>query len=411
MYNESTINEPKKYIWYHPTTMFMPTKRSIFKDLYEKRKSLAVKIGLIGVILLLLSLLAKEMIPLEQNTGIWHISNVIIELLGRVGEAFILSGFVIFVLEEHPLAMMVKDVSKSIIDEIIDKHFQRNELLGFILRGIKNLNKYENIDEEIYNLYEKHGLLELTDEPRRSNVSIIFKKEEEVEGEKDKILLNRIYDFRAMNEAREGGSCKRVNGDGLVAFFDSPVPTVADEDENEILKDIHKYLDVKFEFSTSFEVSGSTCDKERVSLNPVFLPRKDFDIENCSPKKNRGESEKFTTELYGVYEIVRQSDDNSILKLNFYLNVKIPPKEFIDLCFEVKGIVSDYDLWTYEFISYSKGVTFELNFGDDFETKIEEVLIGVQNTPVKSNTKLKYNGWIMPHSSISGTWRRKAGNN
>ncbi|VVB93880.1 Uncharacterised protein [uncultured archaeon] len=392
-----------------PNNHVMPTKRSIFKDLYEKRKSLAVRIGLIGVILLLLSLLAKEMIPLEQNTGIWHISNVIIELFGKIGEAFILSGFVVFVLEEHPLAMMVKDVSKSIIDEIIDKHFQRNELLGFILRGIKNLNKYENIDEEIYNLYEKHGLLELTDEPRRSNVSIIFKKEGEVEGERDKILLNRIYDFRATNEAREGGSFKRINGDGLVAFFDSPVPTVADEDENEILNDIRKYLDVKFEFSTSFEVRGSTCNKERMCLNPVFLPGKDFDIENCRPKKNGRESEK--TELYGVYEIVRQSDDNSLLKLNFYLNVKIPPKEFIDLCFEVKGIVSDYDLWTYEFISYSKGVTFDLNFGDDFETKIEEVLIGVQNTPVKSNTKLKYNGWIMPHSSISGTWRRKAGNN
>jgi len=179
-------------------------------------------VGLIGVILLLVSLLTKEMIPISQPTGFSHILNVIIELLGKVGEAFILSVFVVFVLEEHPLALMVKDVSKSIIDEIIDRHFTRNELIGFILKGIKNLNKYEHIDTEIYDLYEKYGLLELTDEPRRSNVSIIFKKEGEVEGEKNKIILSRIYDYRATNEAQEGGNSKLINRDGLVAFFDSP---------------------------------------------------------------------------------------------------------------------------------------------------------------------------------------------
>lgn len=386
----------------------MPGKKthSIFKDLYEKRKSFAVKVGLTGVILLLLSLLATENMPV-QTIGAMHILSIIVNLLGRVGEAFILAGFVVFVLEEHSLSLMVKDVSKSIIDEIIDRHFLRNELIGFILRGIKNLNKYEYIDEEIYKLYEKHGLLELTDEPRRSNVSIIFKKEGDVEGEKDKILLSRNYDYRATNEAREGGSPKLINRDGLVAFFDSPVPNVTEENEDEILKDIHKYLDVKFEFSTSFELSGSTCNKERLALSPIFMPRKEFDIENCRAKNPKEETKEFKPELYGVYEIIRQSDDKSVLKLSFYFNVKIPPKQFIDLDFEVKGIVSDYDLWTYEFISYTKSVTFELQFGEEFETKIEEVLIGVQNPPVKSNTKLKYNGWIMPHSSISGAWRRK----
>ena len=87
--------------------------------------------------------------------------------------------------------------------------------------------------------------------------------------------------------------------------------------------------------------------------------------------------------------------------------MRIPPGEFIDLCFSIKGIVSDYDLWTYEFISYTKGVTFDLQLGDDFETRIEEVLIGGPNPPIKSNSKLKYNGWILPHSSISGAWRRR----
>ena len=384
----------------------MPHKRSIFKDLFEKRKSLAVKVGLIGVILLLVSLLSKEMIPISQPTGFSHILNVIIELLGKVGEAFILSGFVVFVLEEHPLALMVKDVSKSIIDEIIDRHFTRNELIGFILKGIKNLNKYEHIDTEIYDLYEKYGLLELTDEPRRSNVSIIFKKEGEVEGEKNKIILSRIYDYRATNEAQEGGNSKLINRDGLVAFFDSPIPEIMNETEDEILKNIHKYLDISFKFSTSFEISGYICNKGLLPLEPVFLNRNDFDLEKCRPIIYSNNKE-FRPELYVVYEIIIQSDGNRLLKLNAYFNVKIPPKEYIELFFEVKGIVSDYDLWTYEFISYTKGVTFELLLGDDFETKIEEVLIGVPNPPIKSNSKLKYNGWIMPHSSISGTWRRR----
>ena len=383
---------------------FMPTRKSIFKDLYEKRRSLAVKIGLVGVIFILISLLAHEMIPIQQPTGVWHIANIIIELLGRVGEAFILSGFVVFVLEQHPLAIMVKDVSRSIIDEIIDKYFQKNELIGFILRGIKNLNKYENIDDEIYKLYERYGLLELTDEPRRSNVSITFKKEGDVEGETDKIMLRRIYDYRATNEAREGGGSKLVNRDGLVAFFDSPVPKVTEGEEEIIFEDIRKYLDVQFKFSTSFEINGSKGNL--MPLLPVFIPVKDFDLDNCRPK-DQGDAKEFKAELYCIYELLNQNDDESLLKLNFYFNVKIPPKEFIELFFEVKGIVSDFDLWTYEFISYTKGVTFELQFGDEFDTKIEYVLIGVPTSPMKTNTKLKYNGWIMPHSSISGSWRRK----
>ncbi len=384
----------------------MPSRKpySIFKDLFEKRRSLAVKIGLTGVILLLISLLASENIPVQPPTGVGQILSVIVDLFRMMGEAFIISGFIVYVLEEHPLTMMVKDVSKSIIDEIIDKHFQRNELIGFILRGIKNLNKYENIDEDIYKLYEKHGLLELTDEPRRSNVSVIFKKIGDVEGEKDKVLVSRIYDYRTTNEAREGGSLKLINRDGLVAFFDSPIPKVTEENKDEIIEDIHKYLDVQFKFSTSFGINGS---KGSITpLVPVFMSIKDFDLDNCRPR-NYSETKEFKPELYGVYEILHQDEINSLLKLNFYFNVKIPPGQFIDLNFEVKGIVSDYDLWTYEFISFTKGVTFELQFSEEFETKIEEVLIGVPTPPIKSSTKLKYNGWIMPHSSISGTWRRK----
>lgn len=387
----------------------MPGKRkhSIFKEMYEIRKSHSVKIGLTGISLLLLSLLAREIIPIHQPTGIWHVLNIIIELLGKAGEACILSGFVVYVLEGHSLAFIVKDVSRSIIDEIIDRHFSRKELIEFIFRGIKSLNKYEHIDDEIYDLYKKHGLLELTDEPHRSNASILLKKEGEVEGEKDKMFLNRIYDYRAMNEACEGGNMKLINKDGLVAFFDTSIPDISADTENEILKHIKKYFDIEFKFSTSFEISGSMCNKILLSLVPVVLSKDDFDVENCRPRTCGSESKEFKPELYAVYDIFSQIDTNKVLKLKLYFNVRIPPGEFTDLCFSVKGVVSDYELWTYEFISYTKGVTFELQLGDDFETKIEEVLIGVKNSPIKSNSKLKYNGWILPHSSISVTWRRR----
>ncbi|MCX9084647.1 MAG: hypothetical protein OIN87_07625 [Candidatus Methanoperedens sp.] len=384
----------------------MTQKKSIFKDLFEKRRGLAVKIGLTGIIFLLFSLLAQEYIPISQPTGISHILNILIELSGKIGEAFILSGFVVFVLEEHPLALMVKDVSRSIIDEIIDRHFSRNELIGFILKVIRNLNKYEHIDDEIYTLYEKYGLLELTEEPRLSNVSIIFKKEGEVEGENDKIILNRIYDFMAKNEATEGGNSKMINRDGLVAVFNSEVPGLTTETEEEILKNIHKYQDISFKFSSSFEINGYTCNKNLMPLEPIYIKREEFDIENCRGKNSKNDKE-INPKLYVVYDIISQSDGNKLLKLNAYFNVKIPPKEFIELFFEVKGVVPIFDLWMYEFISFTKGATFELQLGDDFETKIEEILIGAPNPPIKSNSKLKYNGWIMPHSSISGTWRRK----
>ena len=78
----------------------------------------------------------------------------------------------------------------------------------------------------------------------------------------------------------------------------------------------------------------------------------------------------------------------------------------MDLYFEAKGIANDYDLWVYEFISYTKGFECKLDFDDEFDTMIEDVLIGVPNPTNKTDKKLWYKGWIMPHSSVSVSWRR-----
>jgi len=78
-----------------------------------------------------------------------------------------------------------------------------------------------------------------------------------------------------------------INRDGLVAFFDSAVPGLTTEEEEEILKNIHKYQDISFKFSTSFEISGYTCNKNLTPLEPIYISRNDFDLENCRPNNSK----------------------------------------------------------------------------------------------------------------------------
>jgi len=370
------------------------------------RKTLAIKLGLFGIILLLLSLLANELLRMEitQLTGIWSILNFIINFIGKIGEAFVFAGFIAFVLEQHTISSVVKDGTKSIIDEIINCYFRREELIAFMLKCIKNLNKYEKIDNEVYELYETHGLLELTNEPQRFNHNLTFRKDGEVESEKDKIKLNIIHEYRATNAALRSENEKRINGDGLVTFFDRFVDISLDN-ENEILEYIEKNYIIIFKYLTSFEIKDTKSHKEDSFLTPIYKSLIDFDEKNCRPKIYDKKSQ-FKPELYGVYELLQHVNNKKILKLSYFLNIKIPAGEHMDLYFNSKTIASDYDLWAYEFISYTKGVNCEVQFDEEFETKIEDVLIGVPIPTTKSDNKLKYNGWIMPHSSISISWRR-----
>ncbi len=373
---------------------------SILKYIYELRKRFAIKMGLVGIILILISLLANDIFIGQIN-----IPSFIITLIGKIGEVIFIAGFIAFALEQHSISLLERDLSKSIISEIIDKHFPRKELIKFMLNCIRNLNKYENIDSEIYSIYEKHGLLELANEPRREQLSVIFKNEGNIKDEPDKILLKKIYDYRARNEANEQGRNKRVNENGLIAFFDETLSEVKEYNKDEILAIINEKFKVDFTFTTSFEMAYINKKIEQEKIEPIFISKNDFDRDNCRPMKYSKNEDK--PELYGVYEIFRKNDGNMVLKYNLFFNVEIPPGKYIDLWMQVKGVESNYDLWTYEFISWTQGVTFELQLGDEFETKIEDVLIGVETIPNKSNTRLKYNGWIMPHSSISVCWKKK----
>lgn len=286
--------------------------------------------------------------------------------------------------------------SRYVIDELIAR-YSRDELVGFIIKCTEKLNKFETIHHSIYKLYREHGLLELADEPRKSNLKVIFKNEGEMEG--NQIRLKCIQDYRATNEAKEeSGKKKRANRNGLVDFTSLDMKNL---DETKISTDIFKYINATLKITASFPIYG--LEYKNKELVPYILPEKDFDYENI---RRKGDTEtKSKPKLYGVYKVSKQADC-TVLSLGLYLDVEIPPKECIDFHIETAGPAPNFYLLSYEFISWTDGIDFELLFGDEFECDLSYVLPGAPPSHI-TKKELKYNGWIMPHSSISGTWKKK----
>lgn len=287
--------------------------------------------------------------------------------------------------------------SKSVVDELIAR-YSRDELVGFIIKCTEKLNKFETIPHAIYRLYREHGLLELANEPRRSNLKVVYKNKREIDG--NQIQLTYIQDYRATNDAKEeeGSKKKRVNRSGLVAYSSLDLENL---DEANILKEILKYFDTTLKITASFPIYG--LEYKDKPLVPDFIPEKDFDYENI---RRKGDIEtKSEPKLYGVYKVSKQTDCK-ILSLGLYLDVEIPPKAYIDFHIEREGPAPNFCLTSYEFISWTDGVDFELQFGNEFETDISYVLPGAMLSHI-TKTELKCNGWIMPHSSISGAWKKK----
>jgi hypothetical protein len=286
---------------------------------------------------------------------------------------------------------------KSFYDECMSK-YTRDELIGLLMTCTQKLNQFEYIDDEIYKLYQEHGLLELANEPQKSKFKLIFNTETR-EIEKDKIVLNIIQDFRLTNEAKKGGSNKKVNANGLVAFFSRDL-TISDW--TKLSDEIAKHLQTSIRFTASFPIFNSHYENREL-VPDFFIPAEDFDYERI---RKKGDNEiKSKPILYAVYKVSKLEDYN-LLNIGLYLDVEIPPEEYINLYIVTKEIVPDFYLWTYEFISWTNGIDFELELGDEFETDIGYMIPG-EKPSIMTRTKFKYNGWIMPHSTISMVWRRK----
>jgi hypothetical protein len=294
----------------------------------------------------------------------------------------------------------LKDVFESSLKSVFDdclSNYSRSDLIKHIIMCTSKLNKFETIDAQIYKLYQEHGLLELADEPRKTNLTIVYKKSGEIE---DKVKLKIIQDYRASNEAKIDSTKKKLNRNGLITFFTLELD-LKNLDENIISEEIYKHLKTIIKFTSSFPINGTIYDNKEL-VPKYILPEKEFDYKNIKKKDESDDSISIPT-IYGVY---KEKEKNNRFELALYINIEIPPNEYVDFNIETEEIVSSFDLWTYEFISWTKGVQLELKFGDEFETNIEYVLTG--GTPSEiSDSYLKYNGWIMPHSSISFAWKKK----
>lgn len=292
----------------------------------------------------------------------------------------------------------VEKTSKSFIDAYIGR-FSRDELIDFMMKCTEKMNKFENISSSIYRLYRKHGLLELANEPRKSSLSLVYRNDGEIEG--DKIKLTVIQDYMATNEAKlKTAKNKRLNGNGLVAYLGLDVNEL---DENKISEEIRRLFNTNLKFTASFPICGIEY-KDKELCPYLIISQDDFDDKKCT-KKGEVDNEHIEPKLYGVYKISKQKEYYKV-NLGLYFNIEIPPQDHIDFHIETQVIVPNFYLWVYEFVTWTNGVDFKLDFDDEFETDIGYVLTG--GTPSYITRKqLIYNEWIIPHSSISAVWKKK----
>jgi len=291
-------------------------------------------------------------------------------------------------------------LSNSTIDNIIAT-YSRDELIDFIMKcSTEHLNKFEGLykDSRISKLYQKHGLLELTNEPRKSKLKLEYVNEREIES--NKILLNIIQSYTATNEASEESSKnKRLNEDGLVTYVSLDLKNL-DEIKNTL-----QYLTAILRYIPSFPRENPKS--KELTLSPLVLANDDY--ENI----DRGKHIKKTIKkelLSGVYRVSKKQDGYYLLELSLILDIEIPPKGVMDIHVETEVPVPNFYLWTYEFTSWTDSIDLELRKFNNFETEISYVLPGVLLEDRPSNitkTKLEYKRWIIPHSSISVAWAKK----
>ena len=299
--------------------------------------------------------------------------------------------------EFKDLQNIIEKSSRSFVDGHIDR-LSRDELIDFIIRCTEKLKKFENVSHQIYKLYREHGLLELANEPQRSKLKLIYRNEGEIDS--DKIQLTVIQNYLAINEAKiESGKNKCLNRDGLVTYIGLDVKEL---DKNKMQEEIHKLLNTYLKFTSSFPINGTKYDNKELTLNLIIS---EDEFKNKKSQRKDDTNKTSEPKSYGVYRVSKQKD-NYYLNLGIYFNVEIPPQENIDIHIETKVIVPNYYLWTYEFVTWTDGIDFELDFNDNYETDISYVLPGASPS-INNNKKLIYNGWIMPHSSISAVWKKK----
>lgn len=372
-------------------------KFSILGLVYKLRGQLAIILGLIGISFLLLSFAVPE--PYKSSSTFIFI--------GRLGEVFATTGFLAYIIEQHTISEFVtKDISISIIKDLFRYYFNKEEMKNVIVEFTRELNQYEDLDEDIWKLYERHGIVELITEPIREDLHITYKYIGDVEGAQNLIYLNKHWSCRAKNTAKKTSRedlSKRINKNGLVQWasilVDASFPTVPTE--------VQEYI--KKEAKLLFYITIPKADGkiEKTKLEPLYFHEEDFKKDDGLPKNAKIKDSDKLFLVFGIDSTTR-IDGKKYLIIELYLNEKIQPGDSLGIEFNYNVIVEDFNVSTFDFLSYTQGFCFSLDFDDKlFKTDVGERIIGTGFKANKTGKGLTYSGWILPHSSIACAWARK----
>lgn len=375
-----------------------PAKKfSILGLVYKLRGLLAIILGLFGISFLLLSFAVPE--PYKSSSTFIFI--------GRLGEVLATTGFLAYIIEQHTISEFVtKDISISIIKDLFRYYFNKEEMKNLIVEFTRELNQYEDLDDDIWKLYERHGIVELITEPVREDLHIAYKYLGDVDGAKNLISLNKHWSFRAKNTAKKISRedlSKRINRNGLVQWASILVDASFPTEPNKVQDYIKK--EAKLLFHTT--VSGADGKIEKTKLEPLYFYEKDFNKDEGIPKNAKLKDSDKLFFVFGVDSTTR-TDGKKYLIMELYLNEKIQPGDSLGIEFNYNVIVEDFNISTFDFISYTLGFCLSLDFDDKlFKTDVGDRIIGTGFKANKSEKGLIYSGWILPHSSVAFAWARK----
>ena len=373
-------------------------KFSILETLSKLRTHLAIIIGLLGFVFLFISMRDQEQIP-----------NLSYLLLGRIGEVFITAGIFIWIIEHYTInKLLTKEISISIIQDLFRYYLNKEEMKNLIVKFTRELNQYETIDEDIWELYERHGIVELFTEPIREDLHIRFKYMGDATECDNSIKLNKHWTFRAKNTAKKTskGESKRINRNGRIHGTQILVDKSFPCDKEKIQEFIQ--TTVNFLFYKTLSSAGGIIEKK--TLEPHYIHKEEFDNEIGLPKNSKLiDSDLTDPTLFLVFDIDDYSriDENKYLIMDIYLTEKIPPSSGLGIEFSYDTIVKDFNISTFDFQSYTCGFSFSLECFDKFKTDVGERIIGKGFVSNKTDKSMTYSGWILPHSSLSCAWSRK----
>jgi len=378
----------------------MENKFSYFRIAKNLKKKYGIYMGSIGGAIVVVSI-AIEL--LFSPSGVIHF---IISLLKSLGEIIFITGFFVILIEHTTVEKFItKEISVSIIKDLFRFYFTKEQMKDLIGQLSEDIYQYENIPEEVMELYKSHAIPELFNEPIREYLRIKLLYLGDLENNPDVFLSLRSWSFRVLNTAKSDDIekySKQININGLIHKFSRPIYEIEfpfDGSAGQIQEHLERWLDVEFSYIL-FSASRST--KKEV-CSPIFIPVENFDHVEGIPI---GAKYASNNEFYVVYE--RKIDESGMKKIEicYYFKMPIPPGESLGIELNYKTVSKNFDILILEFPSYTRGFNFEIDFGEKFLTSISSILNGNGYISDKSNKKLLYSGWIIPHSAISCSWNK-----